>query len=118
MIRTDAFELLPETVVSGESLESKPACCKNSCINCPYGFTIKKNGLLFKKIDYDELPKVSKYFDVNISLNYKDYELVILKGFLVALIKADDLFVRELHIHDQISFKTLSKELIESYYFY
>lgn len=118
MIRTDGFELLPDTVISGESLDSKPSCCKNSCINCPYGFTVKKHGLLFKKVDYDELPTVSAYFKVNISLNYKDYDLVILKGFLVALIKSDELFVRELFIHDQISQKTLSKELIESYYFY
>lgn len=118
MIRTDRFEYLPDTVISAESLESKPSCCKNSCMNCPYGFTIKKHGLLFKKIDYDELNKVSRYFNVEVDLNYKDYELVILKGFLVALIRADEMFVREMYIHELISPRNITKELIESYYFY
>ncbi len=118
MIRTDSFIYLPDTVISAESLLAKPNCCKNACINCPYGFTIKKHGLLFKKIDYDELNEVSKYFNVEISSSYKDYELVILKGFLVGLIKADELFVREMYIHELISQKNVTKELIESYYFY
>lgn len=118
MIRTDRFEYLPDTVITSESLESKPRCCKNACINCPFGYTVKKHGLLFKKIDYDEIHDISKYFDINIVSNYKDYDLVILKGFLIAIIKTDDLFVREMHIHDLISPKNITKELIESYYFY
>lgn len=118
MIRTSEYELLPENVVSYESLEAKRICCKSACMNCPYNFTVKKHGLLFKKIDYDEIRKINKYFDIDIRLNYKAYDLVILKGFLVAIILTDEMFVQKLQVHPFLSKKVLSKELIESYYFY
>jgi hypothetical protein len=118
MIRTPEFEFLPSTVISLESLKAKPSCCKSACMNCPYGYTVKKHGLLFKKIDYDQLKAINRYFSLDIGLNYKSYELVILKGYLVAIAKMDEMFVQEMLVHPLIHKTVITKELVESYYFY
>lgn len=117
MIRTDTYTLIPDSIMTADQLRAKKACCKSACLNCPYEYTVKKHGLLFKKIHFDEIIELRRYFKRDLSVNYKDYELIILKEFLVGVMLADEMFVLELELHPLIDSRIISKELVESYYF-
>lgn len=110
-----------EDAMPSSSLKAKGHCCKNSCIHCPYGFTLKKFGLKFWQLCDDNLEIAEKiagkkmFFE---GYSLKDFHLVTLKDFYCALIRVDKLFVREFYLLDDFKEQGLSKEVVESYFFY
>lgn len=40
-------------IFTSDFLLKKGSCCKNTCLHCPYGFTLKKYGLQIKKINIE-----------------------------------------------------------------
>lgn len=97
---------------------SRGRCCKSACIHCPYGFTMKNNGLQFLDFTPDEALTVK---EITIDLStyvLSDYKKVLLKETVCAYIRVDKLFVRELYLFEDFSDQGISKEVIESYYFY
>ncbi|MCT4642974.1 MAG: DUF5522 domain-containing protein [Bacteriovoracaceae bacterium] len=118
MIRTEEYNLIPDNITTRQSLFAKGTCCKSACMNCPYGFTVKKHGLLFKSPSFEEMDKVKQSLKVKLIGDYSQYELVVLKGYLIGIIKVDELFVTQMYLHPLIDEANISKELIESYYFY
>lgn len=110
--------------MKSETLIKRGHCCKSACIHCPYGFTLKRFGLKFLSIDetnkslYNDLEKqIDMKLDLE-SYSANDYKLLTLKNFVIGLIRVDHLFVREFEILPSFKNQGISKELIESYYFY
>jgi hypothetical protein len=108
--------------MSSENLLKRGSCCRSTCLHCPYGHTIKVKRLEFidicpeNKSLYDAL---SKQLTLSAdSVNLDDYKMVSLKGFIFGLIRVDNLFVREMEILPSFQNQGITKELIESYYFY
>lgn len=117
-------------VKTSKFLRNRGSCCKTSCLHCPYGFTIKKEGLELSPIDDENFEEASKLApttgnsggDVAASLlasafgdvkpkealtkNNKDsYRLVKIKGETCALVKKGNLQFTEIfhkeHFEDQ-----------------
>ena len=100
---------------------SRGSCCKSGCIHCPYGFTLKKFGLQFKDIDEN-----NKEFAQNLTngkliigeFPLNDYKIITLKDIECGVIRVDKLFVKEMCLRSDFTEQGISKELVESYYFY
>jgi hypothetical protein len=110
-----------ESSVQAEQLMNKGTCCKSGCIHCPYGFTIKKFGLKFMPITSDNIERISEITSEEIVIAEQDYPFyfyVGLKDTLIGLIKVDHLFVKKMYLHPNFQNQNISKELVESYYFY
>lgn len=114
------YQFAPPEAVPARTLRARNHCCKNRCVHCPYGFTMKTFGLKF-------VPVSDKYLDVaqkisNNSLNLveytiDDYKIVTLKGFYTAVIRVDHMFVRDFYLLDDFNDQGITKEVVESYYF-
>lgn len=114
-----ALNFADEQAMSPESLKARP-CCKNGCLHCPHGFTLKKFGLEFSPITEDQIPELEAYFDFKVNLNdfkLEDFKIVTLKDTICAVIRVDHLFARECYIQARFETQGIYKELIESYYF-
>lgn len=103
--------------MSAKMLTKRGRCCKSVCIHCPYGHTLKKEGLKF--FEYSEETKFFYEYlkDLNIT-DYQRYKGITLKNIVVGFIKVDKLFVLDLILRDNFQDQGLTKELVESYYFY
>jgi hypothetical protein len=104
-----------------KSLKARGRCCKNACAHCPFGFTMKKFGLKFIDMDDKKIEQVQTKFKLNLDLDNHSidkYKIVTLKDFVCALIRVDKLFVREFYLLDDFQDQGITKEVIESYYFY
>ncbi len=42
--------------MSSEQLLARKRCCKSSCLHCPYGHTLKTQGLEIKDSEKDDIP--------------------------------------------------------------
>ncbi len=113
-----------EGAMSSWSLKNRGHCCKNYCLHCPYGATLKKHGLQFYALSVIEHPL---YFEWVIEAESKlevdkfgsDFKKYIaLKNVLIGLVLVDKLFVRHLFLDAAFQDQGISKELVESYYFY
>lgn len=103
--------------MSAKMLTDKGRCCNSRCIHCPYGHTIKMESLKF----YDYTPELENFYqflkDQNIS-NFSDYKVMTLKDIIIGFIKVDHLFVLDMQLRPEFTEQNISKELVESYYFY
>jgi hypothetical protein len=111
----------PLASMTSSTHKSRGSCCKSGCIHCPYGYTVKKFGLKFE--DVTESNKEPVMLLINNKLNIEefplcDYKIVTLKDIECAVIRVDKLFVREMIIREGFNEQGISKELVESYYFY
>lgn len=115
----NSFESDISGAMSAESLKGKRSCCKSGCLHCPYGFTVKKFGIQFS--DLTDLELANKLTNNKIDLEtytLENYKFVLLKNYVCGVIRIDHLFVRQLFIRPEFSLQSISKELVESYYFY
>jgi hypothetical protein len=114
------YQFCPPEAVPARTLAAKNHCCRNRCIHCPYGFTLKTFGLNFVTITDKYREVANKITNNSMDLeNYTldDYKIVTLKGFYVAVIRVDHMFVKEFYLLPDFSDQGLSKEVVESYYF-
>ena len=115
------YQFAPLEAMPARALRSRGHCCKNACAHCPYGFTLKKFGLHFHDIDTKNLDVANKICNSQMKLKdypLQDYKIVTLKEFFCAVIRVDKLFVRELFLLEDFADQGITKEVIESYYFY
>jgi hypothetical protein len=107
---------LGDTVMTARYLRSRKTCCKSGCLHCPYGHTLKKFGLTFRDITLEELSTYPQ-IDQN-KWEPNSIKVVLLKEVMCGVICIDKLFVREMYLRPEFQDQDLTKELIESYYFY
>lgn len=111
----------PLAAMTSSTHKSRGSCCKSACIHCPYGFTMKRFGLKFtditedNKIDAQELVGNKIQF---IDFPIEDYKIITLKDVECGVIRVDKLFVKEIVLKDEFNDQGISKEIVESYYFY
>jgi hypothetical protein len=114
------FQIAPPEAMPARSLKARGRCCKNSCIHCPFGHTLKQHGLKFLKLEEKNLSRIQKLTAGSIDFTQfplSDYQIVLLKGFICAVVRVDKLFVKEFYLMPDFVDQGLSKEVIESYYF-
>jgi len=113
--------------MTSEDLLKRGRCCKSTCVHCPYGHTVKKLGLQFKSIDDNEkywVSSATSFIEKNggkldlDTYSADDYQYILLKEYICGAMRKDKLFVRELFLEVDYRNQGLTKELIESYYFY
>lgn len=105
-----------------EFLKKRGHCCKSGCLHCPYGFTTKKYGIQFCKPDEVENSDLELLLN-ELKLNKEDIDLahtklIILKEVVVGLMVHNHIIVQKLFILEAFQSQSLSRELIESYFFY
>lgn len=106
-----------ESSMTSEMLTKKGRCCGSRCIHCPYGHTIKMEKLKFH--DYkNEYGFFYDYLDQMKVEDFKEYKLLTLKNIIIGFIKVNHLFVLDLKLRPEFQNQNISKELVESYYFY
>jgi hypothetical protein len=115
------FELYSGSVMTVEKLKNKGHCCKSSCLHCPYGHTVKVHKILFQPLEKKHLPLLNSMQSIplkEVEQDLESHHLVLLKNILIGCIKVDKLFVRGCYLLPEFSEQNISKELIESYFFY
>lgn len=108
--------------MSSDSLKKRGHCCRSACLHCPYGFTVKRHSIKFLEFNETNIDLVQDLTgQLALSLDEKqfsEYRLVILKNFIIGYIKVNSIVVTEMNLLPSFRDQGLSKELIESYYFY
>lgn len=108
--------------MSGKMLQNRGRCCKSACLHCPYGFTLKRFGIQFKdaESDMEALRSLSSelaqrdFSGEDLSL----YKLFYIKEELAGAVRVNHIQVKEFFLHEDFKDQNLSKEIVESYYFY
>jgi hypothetical protein len=91
-------------------------CCQSNCLHCPFGYTLKNLGLKFREMTAQDLQLFPK-IDIAES-DYNQYRIMTLKDRVAGLIRPGKLFLEEWHYAPFFEDQGLSKEIIESYYYY
>jgi hypothetical protein len=112
------------TVFTSQYLKNKGTCCKSSCLHCPYGFTIKKNGLEFEKMtekDFPEIENLLKEYGQE-AIDWKTFlpDNIIsfrLKGHCCGFFLKNHIVIKHLFLFPRFQNQNLYKELIEAYFF-
>jgi len=127
-------------VKTSKYLRNKKTCCKTSCLHCPYGFTLAKEGLILEPIgesnftEAKELaPKNSNENNITaaslldsafggnkkkeyLNLKNKDnYLLVKIKGKTCALVKKKANQIAEIYYKEYFDDQGITKEVVQSY---
>lgn len=104
--------------MTGKMLKQRGRCCKSACLHCPYGFTLKKHGLKFLDAG-SSLTVVNELAGKEIPSDELDYyKLFTLKDEVAGLVKVNHIQVKEFYLHEEFQDQGLTKEIVESYYFY
>jgi hypothetical protein len=112
------------SILTAHYLKKRGTCCKSACLHCPYGFTLKKNGLTFHDVDEKDSSIIDKIISDsgNSSINWKEFsfdniKLIKLKSQLCGVLLKNHLVVKHLYLKPEFQHQGLSKEIVESYYF-
>lgn len=108
------------TVFTSAYHRKRGTCCKSSCLHCPFGFTLKKNGLTFRKVIEAEEELVKSL--VGQDLNWRSHlpeniQWILIKDRVAGLMIKNHIIVKEVFLLPQFQHQGLDKDLIESYYF-
>jgi hypothetical protein len=99
--------------MSVQALRKRGHCCKSACLHCPYGFTLKKHGLKFCPTLEFETQKLNNQY-----LKGDQTYIVTLKGCPCASIRVNHILVTEFLLFDEFEEQGITKEVVESYFFY
>lgn len=125
------------TIFRAEYYKNKGRCCKSSCLHCPYGHTLRTQGLTLKKINEENSAASQDIFnfhnkkddavqgllDSAFGANKKVFNIensfaVYLKGYICAIAICANGELGEYYLHkefmDQGIDKNHIKELIET----
>ena len=100
----------------------KRTCCKTGCLHCPYGFVIKKFGLKFYEpeilpLEDFELLKEDLALDLA-QFPELQLKIIALKGVVCGIMLHNHIVVKHLFLLKAFQEQTISRELVESYFFY
>ena len=127
-------------VKTSKFLRNKKTCCKTSCLHCPYGFTLEKEGLELEIIDesnFNEARQIApdsspQTNDITASLlassfggnkknesltqeNKDNYLIVKLKGETCALVKKKNNRIIEIYHKEHFDDQGITKEMVETF---
>jgi hypothetical protein len=88
-------------------------------LHCPFGYTIKKLGIQFREITQKDQDFLAANSSLDLDeINLSEYRIFSIKGYDAGFIKISKLFVEEIYYASHFEEQGLTKEIIESYYFY
>ena len=120
-------------------LKNRGSCCKTSCLHCPYGFTLKKEGLELVSVTDENFaeakelaPKAPEKNDIAASLlasafggskpkptltlaNKESYLLVKIKGETCALAKKSGSLITEVHHKQYFENQGITTDMVGSF---
>ncbi len=112
------------TVFTSQYLKNKGTCCKSACLHCPFGFTIKKLGLQFKKAQEEDAAQIEALIKESgqAMIEWKSFlpdhvQFVILKEQICGVFCHNHLVIKHLYLKPYFQQQNLSKELIEAYFY-
>jgi hypothetical protein len=111
------------TVFTSEFHRKRGRCCQSSCLHCPYGTTIKKFGLEFRKITSDDDKLLAQIFKTDDFISrIKDFLpdnvlIMTIKGVVCGVVLRNHIIIKEMVLKDEFSAQGISKELAEAYLF-
>ncbi len=112
------------TVFTSQYLKNKGTCCKSACLHCPYGYTVKKQGLQFAEIKEEDFPQIETILKVSHQEDFdwksywpQDIRFVLLKENVCGFFVKNKIIIKNLFLKPHFQHQNLSKELIEAYFF-
>lgn len=107
------------TVFTSSYHKKRGTCCKSSCLHCPFGHTLKKNGLSFRAASKSDSELISKLMGAREweSILAENLQLILLKERVAGVMIKNHIVVKEVFLLPEFSHQGLDKDLIESYYF-
>jgi hypothetical protein len=113
------------TVFTSQFLKNRGTCCKTACLHCPYGFTLKKNGLTFKEVQENDFPLVEAIINESGKMDGPDWKtfwpenirLILLKDQVCGLFLKNHIVIKHLYLKPHFTNQDLSREMVESYFF-
>ena len=112
------------TVFTSQYLKKKGTCCKSACLHCPFGFTVKKLGIQFKKVQevdflqIEDIMKESGQPIIDLKSFLPDHvQFVILKDQICGVFLHNHIVIKHLYLKPFFQQQNLSKELIEAYFY-
>ena len=112
------------SIFTSHYLKARKTCCKTACLHCPYGHTIKKNGIHFQefKIDRTEeasdiLAEFNKTFADIQNQDHANIKFMTLKDHVIGLFVKNHIIIKEFYLKERFRDQDISKELVESYFF-
>lgn len=118
--------LSPEghTVFTSRFLKNRGTCCKSACLHCPYGFTLKKNGLQFREPSELEFPLVETIIEESGATNpdWKSFwpeniRFILINDHICGVFLKNHIVIKHLYLRPYFREQDLSKEMVESYFF-
>jgi hypothetical protein len=111
------------TVFKSKYLKNRGTCCKSSCLHCPFGFTLKKCGLQFTKVEEQDFSQVEEILSVSGSaMDWKTFYpenifFISIKDVVCGIMLKNHIVVKHLILLPHFQEQGLSKEMVESYFF-
>ncbi|MCK5883806.1 MAG: hypothetical protein KAG61_08970 [Bacteriovoracaceae bacterium] len=128
-------------IATAEYHRNRGTCCKSSCLHCPYGETLRRDGLKFKPLDgptfnqakdllslgEEEIFDVAKMllaegygkkssFPILSELNRNQFRLVELNGHECGVIHLCGDEVSNLLLHPRFRDQGLNREIVDGHY--
>ena len=126
-------------VKTSQFLRNRGTCCKTSCLHCPYGFTLQKEGLQFHPINEENFPEALELAPPETSSensiaasflasafgapkdktsitkeSMSDFLLVTIKGEVCALVKIESLQASEIFYAKHFEYQGIDLDIINS----
>jgi len=131
-----------DTVFTSTFLKNRKTCCKTSCLHCPYGHTLKTDGLTFDEVTESRIEeaqfildggKKKEEFNVTASLlagafgapkkitpisvdNIMFYQFILIKDQICGLLRKDVTQVKEVYLLEHFQDQDLTLETVSSFY--
>lgn len=116
------YHSLSHKPMSAEFLKKRGHCCKSGCLHCPYGFAIKKFGLQFSSLEEVSQEDLDIFLgELKCDLTHFDFahtKLILLKEVVIGLMVHNHIIVQNLFLLEAFQSQSISRELVESYFFY
>ena len=122
--------------MTSDSLRAKGSCCKSGCLHCPYGFTLRKFGLVLKPLDESNQTKAKELFDSKYSKdlltnslldsafggsqNKKEFKqtnirAIFLKDYFCGICEIHEDSVKEIFLLKEFSSQGITQEIVNSF---
>lgn len=127
-------------VKTSRFLRNRGSCCKTACLHCPYGFTIKKEGLQIEVLSEENFEEAKKLLIINspaentvtsnlfasafgkpkkketlTSENMKSYVLVKIKGETCALVRKYNFQATEIYHAEHFEDQGITLDIVNSF---
>jgi hypothetical protein len=117
--------LTPEgyTVFTAQYHKNRGTCCKSACLHCPFGYTLKKHGLQFREVTEADTSVIESILEANsLNLEWKSFapeniRLIVIKDTVCGFFLKNHIVIKHLILLPKFNDQSLSREMVESYFF-